>query len=1119
MYFGRKSSNPIVPSVVAISLAFLLISPPLSKVLSKPVSTEPDTPFGQKTGRSIVDEKDISSSSSDGLNVTVYTSGGYANLPAYITTRTAIAQAALLVYARLPTNKTNTNLTYVAEQLDFRQEYTNYCNSSAFSDSCSSLWSMSYLLNMETGTLPLGWTSLVAYLAYKGVDEIYNFSLYGCTGVVSISRFGVSLQTSNVTCPSASSSSTPPSFVSSSQDYSTAGCWSAPYLNGFSINCSALIYGLPEAGMVFGYGSGSLTGLKSSMQNIDSFTDEIDTTLRASLETSPDSFAQDGGAMQQAANSALQYQMGFTDTTNSQVYQSSSAPYAQSLAQLGGQQSFSQHQSSVRAAVVDFLNTQTSAAANDVPGTYFYSQIASMANSLGAVKQSLSEGTYRSPQYFDFVLKTQSSSAYASMALDIVTNCTTVMSDMESAYKEGDWNLLKSLEFGIQNGMVTGSSPYCNLNYSVDAALLSGQNIYNAANVSLTQSGVTTESDTYGPNIGGDIVSPNEVDTQEDLFEIGLAASAAGGLMIELGGAATGAIAGVFLAQAVVSLIVDSAVNEVIDVASQGFEETLNAINEISEMSYDEYSYTISELNDQLGDLEVDEFCQASWSTFETLQANIVVDMELMNSTYTECKLNQNLTGVDYVKCEYEMSSTIPPEHLEYFNQLVNLNPELDWSESVIGSFVLDCSKYQAVYNGLGPTDLSSAMYSMYQTGQQAIYQSGMIMQWYYLTDTLYNAVEFNSTFVNNTDDVLSTISIMQNITSDFTSWFRDEVIPPAIAAHFPSSLWTDFGVDPPSKTRYQIEILDSATFESMGPITPLVWTPYTQSNAEENPKAASTIKQSSLSFFEVQNSGNITESAIEYCATIPCPYQTCTCSVVNSTAIECADNGELCSGTIMVEFTYQTNFPARGWAGPYSENSKTSTLIGQPSGEALRTCTDDDMDSGDLCIPGLYIQNLDGDNVQLYVNGSWGINLVPDDNYERQMLFNSTNPNVTEAMQSGSLMFQMYDALWGWKYGIGTLSDYFGNYFSAYPSITLKSVFNVHNSSDFQEEWQYYWVVSYGEGDNDYYYAYISQAETSFYSSSEFGFSCQENGPESSSDTSCILTEVQVDYPSYPDS
>ena len=1043
------------------------------------------------------------------LNVNVITSGSYANFAAFATTKNALAQAALLVYAKLPSNKTGTNLTYVANQLDFAQEYTSLCNSSAFADACSTLWSMSYLLNINTGSLPIGWTSLVTYLAYKGVDEIYNFSKYGCTGVISVSRFGTSLEASNTTCPTPSTTSKSNSHIDlqTSTDFSTSSCWSAPYLNGFDSSCKTFAYGLPEAGIVTGYGSASTTGEKSSIADIDSFGLDLETSLRESVDSERDSFAQSGGAMQSAILALIQAQMGFTDTSNSQILQAYSSPYAYSDIQLNEQQSFSSNCSSIRSTVVQFLLTQIQPTGSSA--SYFANQIGYMVDSLHTVKETLSEGTYREPNYNDFEYKQQASGVQGTTAMGIVENCTIAKSAMVSAVQSGNVGLFNRLQFNILNGIVMEDVPYCNLNYSVDTALISGQNIYQSSNISLTQNGVTTEYQTYGSNIGGDIVPYDEEEAQNNLIAEGLFGSAVGGLLLEFAGG-FGVVAGLFLAELLVANIVEDGVAEVEYIAKQGFTETLDAIQAISIMSYEEYTYTIDELNDQLGKAEADILCQESWTLFNSYQGYVQTDMVVLNETYTECN-GLNLTGTEYVECEYSYTSNIPPDHFDIFNKIINQYPELDWSSSAVGSFVLDCSKYQSVYNGLGPSNLATAMYDMYQAGLQAIYQASMLMEWIYVIDTMHNAAEYNSTFVNNTEKVSASLYAMQNITSDFTCWFRDEVIPPAIAAHFPSSLWTDFGVDPPSKTRYNIEPLNPSDFSSKGPITPLVWSPNIQSDfsSEKGSNSAVNLKQSALEFFTIQNSKNITESAVEYCASVPCPYLSCSCTISNSSSIEC-ENG-VCSAEIMVEYTFNSTFPARGWAGPYGDDSTANLLQ-----SGLKSCSMDDMSVGDLCIPGLFIQNLDGDNIQLFVNGTWSLNIVPEDNYERQALMNSSNTEVREAMASGNLMFQMYDSLWGWKYGVEDLAEYFGNYYSAYPNITLQNVFLQHNSSDFQDDWQYYWVVNYGDGENDFFYAYITEAETSFYSNSTYGFSCQqgyENYDESSND--CILTQVEVEYPS----
>ena len=430
-------------------------------------------------------------------------------------------------------------------------------------------------------------------------------------------------------------------------------------------------------------------------------------------------------------------------------------------------------------------------------------------------------------------------------------------------------------------------------------------------------------------------------------------------------------------------------------------------------------------------------------------------------------------------------------------------------------------------------------------------------MQWKAQVESVYFMHHYNQTFINNTQYVVDANKIMISQTQDFTAWFRDLVIPPALAGYFPDYLWTDYYVSPPSRTYYQVEMISNNDFSSKGYLTPLLWAPSlygpasTSASANRHVNLIHNITRVESDFddmpginqeaprdtpppiqlVELKDSLNATASALDIANSLPCFYQKCSIHVQTMSPCTCrvtpsSEGEERCDCMFRVMFSYDAHHPPRGWVGPYRNNSASSALIG----EGIPLCTGNDLDENARCIPGLFIKNFANGGLKLFANGTYGINIVPKSNYEYNFLLDpsKSGKDVAKVMKEEGIRFQMYDSTWQWKYGATKFASYLGEYYTSMPYI-LENINGYHNTSVLAGEdgWRFYFNIRYGKGDSEYFPVRISTAATSLYSNSSFGFSCLDRPVSSSPLTSdadasswknadCISKEVHVPYPSH---
>ena len=197
------------------------------------------------------------------VDVKIYKTGNSYNYAAFASTKDGLAQAALSVFSKLPSDKSKTNFTWVAYQLDPFYAPTKSCNASAFQEACGILGVTSFILTYSNDTLPLGWVSTVAMLAKAGLDNIHHFSKYGCVaaskGSISVSPYGLDIIPSDLHCapnddqsPLLSSSNSSSLVLKDDEDYTTAKCFKTNYIARFKGPC-LMETGLPEMAFLLGF--------------------------------------------------------------------------------------------------------------------------------------------------------------------------------------------------------------------------------------------------------------------------------------------------------------------------------------------------------------------------------------------------------------------------------------------------------------------------------------------------------------------------------------------------------------------------------------------------------------------------------------------------------------------------------------------------------------------------------------------------------------------------------------------------------------------------------------------------------------------------------------------------
>eukprot|EP01135_Chromosphaera_perkinsii_P003835 Nk52_evm10s257 gene=Nk52_evmTU10s257 len=1057
-------------------------------------------------------------------NISIYTSGESNSLPAYLMTKQALSQVALSIFSKLPTDKSKTNLTWIAQQVDYFNPATKKCNESAFADACVNLYSSSVMLSLYNDTLPFGWNALVTLLAYGGLDKITVFAQYGCVGSVGIARYGRDIvAVPKGMCPSMAD----PTYDSSAMQGrksadSNVNCWRSPYSD---MSKCIMETGLPETGLLMFVGGVTYARTKYKISVIKEDAKAEKEELEQLLNDRALSFNEQMNAISNKYSKVRQEYESLEYKSSDEALSIYSRPFDESIETLNKEvwkssKYFAKVERGSRklTKMVEDLKEENIRIAEQIEQAKYDLKF------LKLTRVNNDDVRYRQPSA-EYIQNENHETKFFSNFEPLVVSEEIYFDDDEK--HQGDF--CTGDEVYKENW--AGDGNICDFNDPLSAnAIVEEKLVMNEPSLDLSSATVAQMHSLYPSEIGNDEVSAPISD---------MTSSAFGDIVDSVGVAGLGVGAeflNTFLMLGMAEDMLQSGAKAVIELAGRGFNQTISSIHSIAKASYEEYKDTVDTMAHLMDEMEADVECRNAW---EDLQNNIYVvqgDYGILVDAFNQCNVRKNLTGEALVNCTYSFSSTLDKAmHSATYSRIGNLNAGIGWEQSLVGTYLYSCAKFQTI-KGYPPDSLAKSVTQMYQIVKKSMFKAGSLMSWIALSKTTYMAANYKGEPYNYTYLIRDSQLIRRNQTADMTCWFRDAVVPPAIYGYMPPSLWTDYFLYPPAQTYFQINVLHKSNWTEKGYLTPLIWTPEVvaatedrntwqrdtpsqflaaQSNSAMRPDTPPSIQQVKLS-----NVTNVTDSATRICSNLPCMYRTCHCSAFTTDECNnCRDNPEaglppLCDCSLIVEFEFQAHRPARGWAGVYRNNSGQGLIQ-----DKLPLCTIGDVHESARCIPGLFMVSMKNNEIRLFANSTYQLNWVPESNYEKQKLASyDADPLVKGSVHDDDILFQMVDSTWAWKYGVAQYADYLNSYFSSVP-YTLENIFTKYNTSALEDNWRFHWAIRYGDGASDFIAVHISDAATPPLSNSTFGFGCQQEhtfhqGAVMGGDVDCDLKEVHIEYP-----
>eukprot|EP01135_Chromosphaera_perkinsii_P000085 Nk52_evm36s24 gene=Nk52_evmTU36s24 len=1029
----------------------------------------------------------------------VYTTGASNSFEKFDLTKKGLASAATAVYTRLPSpvngTKTPANMSWVVNNL--KPTLTKNCSDSDLKEACRSLWMTSILLTGTTDPtiLPPSWFSFVTVLAVQGADYITHFGQYGCVSNITVSRFGGALAQTLSTCPPVGQESHlnepfVPSLKDDQYDNARNSCHVANWVQDFGDGCLGKT-GLPELLAV--------VALAKPAMNVYRFREESYRRMKQSVEQMERQLAEEnrnhGIIMGLYEEQLAEAEAHVNAVMEEQVRLGEEEGYAESsgsrneFRRLIGdavmeREGVEERRRAIRHQLdYEQYNSQEMSKEYDILFERYYSASATLADQCDLCFRR-DRGLNEEMLEMDMAMEELSIEEVSACSVSLyMTYLQKMNKPIPEQYRGGKCNLDSRIESTLQQREVSHVQEIEMAKMGPKSSILETE-----AKAGMEIGSVDVE-ESVSKSIGDTILGTLGM----GLFDFALD------------------FANMMLMCGQVEDTVQSSVSQLIQNANSGFNQTIEAIGNLANESYAQYKQTQSVIESDIRQLESAVECESDWATFQNSLNTIDTDMGKLHQAYSICTAQKNLTGNELVTCQNQQASNIGHKHWDVYGGVANYGEfSQTWGQAEVGKFLLSCAKDATISGSMSPEKLAEYLESMRSLVDRTIRRAGMLLEWTANVETRYSVSIGEGKYFNNTPYVIQAEEIMINQTSDFNAWFRDQVLPPSLSGYFPDSLWTAYGLTPPGATYFQMEILSKDDYtKSRGFLSPLVWIPEDVNDraiAAVNNGDEATVKKISLI-----NTQNVTKDLQNYVSTLPCLNVYCEYQFYSSEDYaKCTEKDPCKEVNVVVTSSMSTSYPARGWAGPYA--NKTESDDPHPlvtSGRKL--CSSKDLETKDDCIPGVLMRNMEGSELTLFANATYMLAL-PYSTYEKDELAKDdyVSPHADD------LIFQMYDATWGWKYGSEAMAEYLSEYFKN-ERYFLKSIFELNSSSASYlmdgDNWRFYWAITTSSGLQ--IPVRVTAAATQTISDSKFGMSCpQEYSSDYESSIQCQLRQTSVKYP-----
>eukprot|EP01135_Chromosphaera_perkinsii_P000713 Nk52_evm1s151 gene=Nk52_evmTU1s151 len=1037
---------------------------------------------------------DRGSEATKSVNLTLYSSGAAYSYPIFAATKQTVAQNALLLFTRLPSDKSKTNFTWVSQQLNFQNPAVKRCNTSAFHDICQNLKLSSRVLTLSNSTLPIGWPETVTYLAKMGLKHIEHFSTFGClppksssssaNGGIAISRYGMTIGSLTLAqCPPIPKAS--PADVSSSSAQNT-NCWNVPWTKKFGQGC-VLQTGVPDVSLALLSGAYNRYKLNKAISEYgDTLSDYLNKWGR--WNDNWDSFLQTVGLEGREVSGFL---TNLPTGTTEEIYKAGVKAAGRDTANIEIRQlkrnnvrrakQLAEAETEMKKLEVQLRAEAEAAAANGDAETVdaILQDIDEMQADLGYARQLVAN----SPDEV--------------RAIEAEDNMNRVVAALQKG-------CLYPVDEPLSTDTAISVPPAtCDIDQSSEGILFSQESTTAGTadgTIAYTNEGIATIEGDF-PQIGDSTITGGD-------RSLAMPTSAGDSAFEDMASLIGGEMISSLLMFGIINQDVAEAVHTMVSQTKAGFKKVVNAISEISQQSYEEYKAVVNEIKQKINYAEASILCQNAYDDFDKYMGFIFSDYARMKSAFQSCKQQKNLTGKALNDCEYDYFSPVMKHNFDKYTMMGNMHHD-DWKRSLAGNFAYECNKF-AVIRGLPAEEVVATLQYTHNAIRDIMYKGGMVMSWISFQETLYYAAHNNKSYVDNTVYLKEAQQIISNQTRDFTLWFRDQVVPPALSVFMPSSWWasglkTRNKVPVPQARRFQVQILDKSTFQSKGLLTPLAWLPETPVSSLSSVDTASNSNPYPPGFqiVKIQNSKNVTASVISICESIPCLDYECSCNVFTPTPCTCS--GDTCScEKVFIEHAFSSRKPSRGWAGPYLNSTKKEDASHNVLPPGMTACGNSDKDTD--CIPGVFITPTSWSGI------SGGISFFANSTHRMHLPGNKSYEVGRLGVYEGDMLFQFTDAFWSFKYGKASQADYLHRYFDeeGYGLANLNVMGPNSTSLNGGDQWRFNWAVASTSG--RWFPVNINYAQTNASSTSDFGFSCVHDW--SPSDPDCKLHRIGLKYP-----
>ena len=1078
-------------------------SPPVINPLTEPQPANQDEPLAQQqhNGRH-QSRSTFAKATRDGnlsdtaltVNETWYTSGTYANKELYFYTKQVLTSAALKLYTRLPSNKTGLNATYMMEQINPNGPLYggNWCNTSNISDVCTDLLVGTIFVTGQNQTAPYLWVKFVTMLVFEGANYISHFYTYGCIGTFGVSRMGGNIVgIPDGTCPNVTSGDgVDAGMLASGTGSSTGSTWDEVE------NCFRVVY--DESSTTYAWTNclyanpAPYAGLTFAI----AFTAIVRKRAKSnSLSKRDENTENDNSPTENYNQFTEQYQGNGNDVSN---------PANQGSWEANSQ--CSSRDSVQSDAITDISrgneNENALKAMEDAQLQEFEQNL-----NLDIIEQLNFDGTgmtIQQPQ-----LKSQE-----------IGDDREIESELSSACTSTELNNNAEMAIGVSS-----CSDICEN--------MSGDNIKSDAIQSETYASNDDVVQTFtssNPGLGEvDTSSPlNTNDAASDILGSDFTEEAIGENWFDFASVPLN----FFMLFSLVDTTVSAGMAQLDSYLEQGFAETMSALQQLSTQMQEEFHSTIDDIDQEINSMDANLDCYNAWVAFRSDLETIDNDYQAMIQNYQTCKVNTNYTGSNYFQCEFDnWQGTVGDTNWQSYTTVGNPS-NTAWEDTEVGQYMYECARFKVI-SGATPQEVASYLTQTYSLASEAIRKAGNLYRYTAAVLTGYNKYTLNNTHIDYNQQMSDGYYMSINQTASFGQWFLYDLAPPAVTGYLNSSIYTDLGYAGAAYQYKHVQMLNSSTYESMGYLTPSLWLPVTSSYQAQGhvvqgksiPHTPGTISEESsgdppsLQFMTVTNITNLTYATYQVCSMQNCYHTECECQV--TTTEPCTLEYVTMNGNTTANYTcqfevlysYQTTYPARGWVGLYSNDTSVDERY---VAEGMPLCTPNDVNPGDNCISGVIMQMNDNNQVKLWANNTFSMQIPNNTQWEYQQLLagDVTGGKPVEDV----LFFQMFQDDWGWKFGDESYSEYLSDYYAGQTAI-LENIYNYNNASDLSsgDNWRYNWVITTAQ--DIFWPVKITFAETVYNSNSTFGFACplyyEEPGDVEADDkgNACLLTQSSLPY------